>query len=200
MIRHSEHRTKYLSKILGGMQMSELNMNQLRATHNSLGYKWAELADAWSDVFFQVKRLPWMLFVKYIALIIAIMLFCLLISVKGWAQEVDPRVIDTIVYEASSQDLDGQVAVASVIKTRMKERRRSALNVVLRPKQFSCWRNGRPTQSRLITEKERRTAMKAWRLAESGQYNHYARHDCKVYWIKSAKIKERIGSHIFYRL
>ena len=200
MIKHTRNREEYMEGLLGGMKTSEIDPERLLQIQSSSGYNWAQLLDSCADLEFSLKQIPWMLFVKYVALIIAVMLFCLLISVKGWAQEIDLRVIDTIVYEASSQDLEGQIAVASVIKTRMKERRKSALSVVLRPKQFSCWRNGQPTQARPITEKERNIAMQAWDLAESGQYNHYARHDCKVYWIKSAKIKERIGSHIFYRL
>ena len=116
------------------------------------------------------------------------------------SQAVEQKVIDTIVYESSNQSLEGQIAVASVIKTRMKQRRKSALYIVVRPYQFSCWKNGKPTQRRSIKEKERLVAEKAWSMATVGEFNHYCRYDCKPSWIKAAKSSERIGSHVFYNL
>ena len=109
-------------------------------------------------------------------------------------------VIDTIVYEASNQSFEGQVAVASVIKTRMAQRRRTAEQIVLQPKQFSCWVNGKPIQSRTITEKERAIAERAWEKAEVWQYNHYAHYKINNYWTRQAKSSVRIGDHIFYEL
>ena len=127
---------------------------------------------------------------------LAISAVILSITVSAYAD----KVIDTIVYEASSQSLEGQIAVASVIKTRMKQRRKTAVEVVLQPKQFSCWSNGKPTQSRTIKEKELAVARKAWSLAKPDKFNHYARYDCNPYWAKKAKSKIRIGDHVFYEL
>lgn len=124
-------------------------------------------------------------------------LFCLLICVESRASEI---AILTIAYEASSQPIEGQIAVASVIKTRMAETGKTADEVVLKPKQFSCWANGKPVQSRKLSQREIEQARKAWEAARPGKYNHYARHDCKPYWIKSAKLSERICDHVFYRL
>lgn len=114
--------------------------------------------------------------------------------------EVDPDVIETIVYEASGESIVGQIAVASVIKTRMKQRRKTAIEVVIEPHQFSCWHDGKPTQSRRIRGSEAKTALEAWNAAKPGKYNHYARYDCKPYWAKDAKSSQRIGNHIFYQL
>jgi len=133
--------------------------------------------------------------IKSLIIVIAVLLFCILISIEANAQ-----VIETIVYESSSESLEGQIAVASVIKTRMVERNKSAVEIVLQRKQFSCWKNGKPTQSRRIKEEERTMAEQAWDMAEAGKYNHYARYDCKPYWAKSAKSSVRIGNHIFYEI
>ena len=112
----------------------------------------------------------------------------------------DQKVIDTIAYEASNQSFDGQVAVASVIKRRMVERKKTAIQIVMQPHQFSCWKNGKPTQKRTISEKERKMALKAWKASKPWKYNHYCRHDCKPYWIKKTKSSITIGEHVFYEL
>lgn len=138
----------------------------------------------------------WTVAKTFIALF-TIGLVCLLLCVESRASEI---AILTVAYEASSQSFEGQVAVASVIKTRMAETGKTAEQVVLKPKQFSCWSNGKPTQSRKLSQREIDQARKAWESARPGSYNHYARHDCKPYWIKSAKLSERICDHVFYRL
>lgn len=124
-------------------------------------------------------------------------LVCLLLCVESRASEI---AILTIAYEASSQPFEGQVAVASVIKTRMAQTGKTAEQVVLKPKQFSCWANGKPTQKRKLSQREIDTARKAWEAARPGTYNHYARHDCRPYWIAKAKRSERINDHVFYAL
>ncbi len=118
------------------------------------------------------------------------------------AAQADEMAILTIAYEASSQSFEAQVAVASVIKTRMAESRKSAREVVLKPKQFSCWdaKTGKPTQKRKLTETEINRARKAWEAARPGSYNHYCRHDCKPSWARSAKQSKRIEDHVFYTL
>ena len=125
-------------------------------------------------------------------------IFLLLILVG--LSNADEYAIKTIAYEASNQSYAGQVAVASVIKTRMQERHLTAMQIVLQPKQFSCWKNGKPIQSRKIKGSELAIATKAWHAATIGKYNHYAHYKINNYWTKKAKAKMRIGDHIFYKL
>lgn len=106
----------------------------------------------------------------------------------------------TVAYEGSSETFDGQKAIASTIKARMMERKQTAEQICLAKYQFSCWKDGKPTQKRKLTQKELETARKAWNEAQAWEYNHYARHDCKPSWIKASKKHVRIGSHIFYKL
>lgn len=110
--------------------------------------------------------------------------------------------IMTIAYEGSNQSFDGQVAIASVIKTRMFQKHQTADDVILAPYQFSCWHpvTHNPTQGRKLSARELIVAQRAWEVARIGRYNHYARHDIKPYWAKSTKSSIRIGDHIFYEL
>ena len=114
----------------------------------------------------------------------------------------DEVAIRTIVYEGSNQSIEGQVAIASVIKTRMVQRHLTAKNVCKQAWQFSCWhpKTGKATQQRRITDKERAKAKQAWDIAVPGKYNHYCRYDVKPAWTKAAKSSVRIGDHVFYEL
>ena len=114
----------------------------------------------------------------------------------------DDTAIETIAYEASNQSMQGKIMVASVIKTRMKARSKSAKVICKQAYQFSCWdpNTGAPTQWRRLTGKEINDAKSAWAMATAGEFNHYARFDCKPYWIKSAKKSLRVGDHVFYKL
>jgi spore germination cell wall hydrolase CwlJ-like protein len=131
----------------------------------------------------------------------AIIFFFLTFTAKyAKAEDINSYAIKTIAYEASNQSFEAQVAVASVIKTRMKERNMSSGKVVLQPKQFSCWNNKKPTQKRNLTIKELETALKAWNTAKEWAYNHYAHYKINNYWTKKAKSKLTIGEHVFYQL
>jgi spore germination cell wall hydrolase CwlJ-like protein len=130
-------------------------------------------------------------------LLLAVILAVILPQASHATEE---KVLQTIAYEASDQSLKGQIAVASTIKRRMVERNKAATEIVLQPYQFSCWKNGKPTQKRKIKQSELNVARKAWALAKPWKYNHYCRFDCKPSWIKKAKSKLRIGEHVFYEL
>ena len=138
-------------------------------------------------------------FYLYASSIVNAFLVLFLLASMCWAEPVE---VLTIAYEASSQPLEGQIAVANVIKTRMAERRQTAEEVVLAPYQFSCWhpKTHKPTQKRKLSLKAIETAKKAWRLSHVWEYNHYCRYDVKPYWIKAAKKSLRIGDHVFYQL
>jgi len=104
---------------------------------------------------------------------------------------VEPEIL-TIAYESSGESLAGQIAVASVIKTRMVERRMSASEVVFEPHQFSCW-NG---EQRILSEQEINTASAAWNLSSPGEYNHFMSGG-----IISSRWKHKVvGRHLFYKL
>lgn len=53
----------------------------------------------------------------------------------------------TIIGESRGEPIEGQVAVGSVILNRAKKYKDSIQNVVLRPKQFSCWNLDDPNRA-----------------------------------------------------
>lgn len=119
----------------------------------------------------------------------------------------NPIHIQTIAYEASGEPIEGQMLVAKVIQNRMKQRNKTADQICLQKYQFSCWKDGKPTQSRKLTTKELQNAHKAWRMAsgETFSANIYMRSDCKPKWLQNAISKEKVkylktvGSHSFYK-
>lgn len=128
-----------------------------------------------------------------------LLMFLLLISPPAESNEV---AIATIAWESSGESFEGQVMVASVIKTRMAQRKQTAEKVCKAKHQFSCWdpKTGKATQKRQLKQSELLTAKKAWERAKVGKYNHYCRYDVKPYWVKSAKASVRMGEHVFYEI
>jgi len=106
----------------------------------------------------------------------------------------------TIAYEASGEELLGQVMVAKVIQNRMVERNKTADEVCLQPWQFSCWNDGVQLKER--TTKELNTAKKAWTIAKgiNSQVNLYHHKNISPYWSKAKNVYyiETIGNHKFY--
>lgn len=112
-----------------------------------------------------------------------------------------PPEILTIAYESSGESLEGQIAVASVIKTRMKERNMSASEVVWQRKQFASWdKPGVPSQNRLLSDYEIKVAESAWNLSQEGEFNHFYYYKIKPWWSNYASDFKRIGNHIFCKL
>ncbi len=103
--------------------------------------------------------------VAVVTLFLGMLLFSCTAHANEWA-------IKTIAYEASDQSFEGQVAVAEVIKTRIRDVRwpQTAKEVVHQPWQFSCWDpvTTEPTQTRELTEHELQKAQEAWDAAWYG--------------------------------
>jgi len=121
----------------------------------------------------------------------------------------------TLVAEAKNQGYEGMLAVAEVIRTRAKDRRLTYEQVILQPKQFSCW-NDRAKGYDLvnnikgynsIAQREQifNLAKQAWVNSASSnttkKANLYHADYISPYWSKSAKVTYlmTINNHIFYR-
>jgi len=139
----------------------------------------------------QVKKIGGGLFLLLEA---SLCIFLLVSSV--FASEIP---IETIAREASGESFEAQVWVASVIKTRMSERKQTAEQVCLAKWQFSCWNEGARQKAR--TAEELQVAGMAWAQAQANGANLY--HDCSVMpkWAKSPKVKfiRKIGRLLFYK-
>ena len=125
----------------------------------------------------------------------------------------------TLFGETRGEPIDGQIAVACVIRNRVQDRRwpNDYRDVCLQPKQFSCWNDGDPTQPAVI---------QAAQEARNGQHtpvmlqllwiaqgiddgfvldqvrgaNHY--HSDAIAtpaWAASMILTAKKGRHVFYR-
>jgi spore germination cell wall hydrolase CwlJ-like protein len=116
---------------------------------------------------------------------------------------IDPITISTIAYEASGSPFQAQVLVAKCIRQRAQERHLTERHVCLEPSQFSCWRKGRPTQSRKLTEKELLTAKRAYEVAKDCHIEVNMYHDTSIRpsWSFSKKVMfvQQIGTLRFYK-
>lgn len=123
-------------------------------------------------------------------------------------------VAETIWREARGEDLNGRLAVASVIVNRMKERKLSASGVCLQRKQFSCWNgvdaSGKPWTGKNLTNNELGVWIECVRIAGEivrsefkpiGNWNHYYNPKlCNPSWGRTMESVSTIGNHLFGRV
>jgi len=115
----------------------------------------------------------------------------------------------TVYLEARGESFAGKLAVAAVIRNRMKLRYQSDGTIkgtVLKPRQFQPWNFKSPHQVRFdLRNKEMRDSLLAWRLVQDGRkivdgavlfYNpNLVR---TPYWAKVSQKVATIGGHEFY--
>ena len=121
--------------------------------------------------------------------------------------------IMTIAQEARSEPFIGKVAVAEVIRNRMKQRYFSdgtIIDTVLRPYQFSGWNtndSNRIVCARLkLSDKVTQDCIKAWEVSESTNHtnnavNYYAQYIAPPKWAYGSDLIKtvQIGRHLFYK-
>lgn len=112
-----------------------------------------------------------------------------------------------IYFEARSEDLMGQMAVAEVTLNRVKDKRwpDDVCGVVWQNKQFSWTHDGK--SDKMYHHTSRRTAEGLARLYLSGEIEsfltdgstHYHTVDIQPYWSGSLQKTTEIGDHVFYK-
>lgn len=113
----------------------------------------------------------------------------------------------TLLAEARGEGVEGMEAVAMVIKQRMANRKQTASQVCLAPKQFSCW-NGKTSDDlhQLWQSPAAPNAIKLVRRfgkldpAVIGYADHYCTVKIKPYWSKGKTPVAVIGNHKFFKL
>jgi N-acetylmuramoyl-L-alanine amidase len=113
----------------------------------------------------------------------------------------------TLLAEARGEGVEGMEAVAMVIKQRMANRKQTASQVCLAPKQFSCW-NGKTSDDlhHLWQSPAAPDAIKVVRRFDEldPAVIDYADHYCAVniqpFWAIVQVPVVVIGNHTFYRL
>jgi spore germination cell wall hydrolase CwlJ-like protein len=114
----------------------------------------------------------------------------------------------TVLLEAEGEPDEGKLAVAWVIRNRMDAHQRGAREIILAPKQFSCWnpdyigqRKARLTapDPKLLERCWRAAAAAAWRLTPDptgGSKHYYNPALANPEWARGAA-SVAIGRHVF---
>lgn len=113
----------------------------------------------------------------------------------------------TLLAEARGEGTEGMEAVAMVIKQRMANRKQTASQVCLAPKQFSCW-NGKTSDDlqHLWQSPAAPDAIKVVRRFDKldpaviGYADHYCTVNIKPFWAIVQVPVVVVGNHTFYRL
>ena len=133
---------------------------------------------------------------------------------------VDPQTLDevdvltrTVYGEARGESVDGQAAVAWVIRNRAAAGRgymgRTIKEVCLKPKQFSCWNSSDPNRKQLLTLDTNDQLYKSIRKVVEEVLNgtrddktqgslHYHAKTIKPSWTNGKTSVVTIGNHLFY--
>ena len=115
----------------------------------------------------------------------------------------------TILGEARGEGMEGMAGVASVIQTRMIERKQSASQVCLSPKQFSFWNGGvsESAKRKLLATPQGKNALYLADLVIHQQMpdivkgaNHYHAISVAPRWARDARLVATIRNHKFYKL
>lgn len=131
----------------------------------------------------------------------------LIATVEPYTQD-QQIVMLTILAEASGEGKNGMMAVASVIKTRSKNRNLSYPKVCLDKSQFSCW-NGKTREDLAKKWMKSPNARFALDIAQNMDIlpddmifgaDHYHTLDVNPYWKDPSKEVLVLGNHIFYKL
>jgi len=122
--------------------------------------------------------------------------------------------------EARGENYEGKCAVAFVVRNRTWDKRwpNTIEDVILQPKQFSCFNEDDPNFDEVVKSltpsrngnwnsmdyRECRSAahlvLGNWRKDNTGKANHYHNWRISPYWANASKITAIIGEHKFYNL
>ena len=115
----------------------------------------------------------------------------------------------TILGEARGEGFEGMAGVASVIQTRTIERKQTATQVCLAPKQFSFWNDGvsEVRKQQLLKNPQAINALRLAKLVAEKRMpdvvngaNHYHTFQVSPKWSKGEQVVATIRNHKFYRL
>ena len=115
----------------------------------------------------------------------------------------------TILGEARGEGFEGMAGVASVIQTRAIERKQTASQVCLAPKQFSFWNGGvsEAKKQELLKNPQAQNALRLAKLVAEKRMpdvvngaNHYHTFQVSPKWSRGEQTVAVIKNHKFYRL
>ena len=113
--------------------------------------------------------------------------------------------------EARGESKQGKEAVAHVVMNRYKHPKRfgkTVKEVILRPKQFSCFNAGSLSRANMLSVTDNEEWKACFSAAQSvylGKVKdnttgatHYCRNDCHPSWRKKMTPTTKIGNHVFF--
>ena len=115
----------------------------------------------------------------------------------------------TILGEARGEGFEGMAGVASVIQTRTIERKQTASQVCLSPRQFSFWNGGvsEIKKQELLKSPQAHNAIRLAKLVADKKMpdvvngaNHYHTFQVSPKWSRGEQVVAIIRNHKFYRL
>jgi spore germination cell wall hydrolase CwlJ-like protein len=113
-------------------------------------------------------------------------------------------IAQTLLGEARGEGEAGMYAVACVIQRRVINRGMTAHKVCLQSKQFSCWNDGKESNSLDTTQgiyaKYLAINLHRLQLSYVKDADHYCTLRTHNYWTKGRKPVAVIGNHKFYKL
>lgn len=148
-----------------------------------------------------------------VLIVIAAIYLAYRIAKKGYDMTEDQAdyMARTLYGEARGEGARGMQAVANVIMNRVKQGGwfgASVKDVVLKPKQFSCWNENDVNRTIILNANSAQLAT-ARNIAErvisgelpdiTGGATHYHAKSITPYWAKSLTKTATIGNHVFYK-
>ena len=112
----------------------------------------------------------------------------------------------TILGEARGEGKAGMYAVACVISQRAINRNKTAKQICLQRKQFSCWNGGGEKLRALLNTPEATyakmlaTNINNLQRSYTGNADHYCTLKTYNYWTRTSKPIKVIGNHKFFKL
>lgn len=155
----------------------------------------------------QGVRIDWGRVIGLWAVLIALVVTFASCAEVATADELPiPLAVQTIIGECADCSVDGMVAVGNVIRNRMAYRGQTADEVVLAPKQFSCWNDGRERMRAFVEANASviDAAWAAWQASGTDDLTNgadlYHADYVKPRWDWSrTEYKGKFGRHLFYR-
>ena len=130
----------------------------------------------------------------------------LLVAWQAYANASETLIVQTLVLEAGGEGYEGMVAVGEVIRNRAKRGDLSPVEVVTRPKQFSCWNRARNAKEALarVSDQTLQRAYMAWEASSesnlTGGATHYANLGlCSPNWARKLERTAKVGQHTFFK-
>jgi spore germination cell wall hydrolase CwlJ-like protein len=143
---------------------------------------------------------------KKLLIIFGLFLSCSVFAQVKYTYNQNELVATCLILEASNQGKIGLEAVYEVILNRQNKSHKSLSEIVLQPKQFSCF-NSKDSKTLILKAKQDKNFETALEIVKNnknewtvkGATFYYADYIPKPYWANGMTVTRKIGVHIFLK-